>query len=53
MLRRDSKSWASLLLYALGIVLAFINPLLEYGAYTLAALIWFIPDRRLAASAGE
>ncbi len=52
-LRRDIKSWASLVLYALGIGLAFIDPRLAYGAYTLVALIWFIPDRRLAASVEE
>src|SRR5579872_936887 len=49
-LGRDTKGKLSLALYALGIVLAFIEPLLAFGAYALVAIMWFIPDRRLAIS---
>jgi uncharacterized membrane protein len=52
-LKWDTKSMASFALIVLGIGLAFIEPLLAYGAYTLVALAWFIPDRRLVASAGK
>ena len=45
---RDIKGKRSLALYALGIALAFIEPLLAYGVYALVAITWFIPDRRLA-----
>ena len=50
LLGRDTKAKVSVALYALGIALAFIEPLLAYGAYALVAIMWFIPDRRLANS---
>jgi uncharacterized membrane protein len=49
-LQRDTKGKVSLVLYALGIALAFVEPLLAYGVYALVAIMWFIPDRRLAKS---
>jgi uncharacterized membrane protein len=53
-LGRDLKGKLSMVLYALGIALAFIaepvGPLLAFGAYALVAIMWFIPDRRLAPS---
>ncbi len=50
LLGRDIKGKMSLALYMLGIVLAFVEPLLAYGVYALVAIMWFIPDRRLATS---
>jgi uncharacterized membrane protein len=50
LLGRDVKGWVSMGLYALGLALAFIEPLLAYGAYTLVSIMWFIPDRRLSKS---
>jgi uncharacterized membrane protein len=50
LLGRDYKSAVSIALYTLGIALAFFEPLLAYGAYALVAIMWFIPDRRLARS---
>jgi uncharacterized membrane protein len=50
LLGRDIKGKVSVALYTLGIALAFTNPLLAYGAYALVSIMWFIPDRRLAAS---
>jgi uncharacterized membrane protein len=49
-LGRDIKGKMSMVLYTLGIALAFIQPqpLLAYGAYALVSIMWFIPDRRLA-----
>lgn len=57
LLRRDIKAKGSLVLIALGMALAFIpeplGPLLAYGTYALVSIMWFIPDRRLAASSDE
>ncbi|HEV2238340.1 MAG TPA: TMEM175 family protein [Ktedonobacterales bacterium] len=53
LLGRDAKALASLGLYTLGVALAFIEPLLAYGAYAAVSIMWFIPDRRLAKSADE
>jgi uncharacterized membrane protein len=51
MLGSDLKGKLSLALYALGMALAFIQPLLAYVPYALVSIMWFIPDRRFAASA--
>jgi uncharacterized membrane protein len=50
MLGRDSKGKLSVALYALGVIGAFFVPLLAYVASALVSIMWFIPDRRLAAS---
>src|SRR5215469_3305178 len=50
LLQRDTKAKVSVALIALGMALAFIEPLLAYGAYALVLIMWFIPDRRLATS---
>jgi uncharacterized membrane protein len=42
----DVKGYASLVLYAAGVGLAFVNPFLSYAFYAAVALMWFIPDRR-------
>jgi uncharacterized membrane protein len=47
-LGRDTKAIVSQTLYALGVGMAFINPLLAYGFYALISIMWFVPDRRLA-----
>lgn len=44
----DLKGRASLGIYALGVVLSFVTPYLAYGCYAAVAIMWFIPDRRLA-----
>lgn len=50
LLGRDIKGRVSVTIYAVGIALAFVEPLLAYAAYALVAIMWFIPDRRLAGS---
>jgi uncharacterized membrane protein len=50
LLGRDIKGRVSVAIYAVGIALAFVEPLLAYAAYALVAIMWFIPDRRLAVS---
>lgn len=42
----DLKGKTSMVLYAIGIVAAFISPWIAYGAYVAVALMWFIPDSR-------
>jgi uncharacterized membrane protein len=43
----DLKGKVSPLLYAAGIALAFVNPLLSDAVYALVAIMWLIPDRRI------
>ena len=46
----DTKGWVSLVLYGSGMALAFAShsPWIAYGIYASVAVMWFIPDRRLA-----
>jgi len=41
------KEWLSLILYALGIGGAFINPYIGFAFYLSVAAMWLIPDRRI------
>lgn len=41
------KEWASLFLYAVAIGAAFVNTWIALALYTLVAVIWFVPDRRV------
>ena len=43
----DFKGKISVLGYAIGIGLAFINPWLGVALYALVALLWLCPDRRI------
>jgi uncharacterized membrane protein len=43
----DFKGIASLVIYAVAIVLAFVNPWISCALYVLVAAMWFIPDRRI------
>ena len=45
----DRKGWFSLLLYAIGVPCAYFLPWLGGALYVAVAIIWFIPDRRVAA----
>jgi uncharacterized membrane protein len=42
----DVKGYTSVVLYALGVALAFVSPWIAYAFYVAVALMWFIPDRR-------
>jgi uncharacterized membrane protein len=46
-LRDKFKETASLVGYALAIVLAFVNTAFSLALYVLIALLWLIPDRRI------
>lgn len=43
----DTKGIRSLVIYLIGILVAFVNPMLAFGIYILVALMWFIPDSRI------
>jgi len=45
---RDYKGKLSLVLYALAIAVSFLWPWLAAGIYVFVALLWLIPDRRIA-----
>jgi uncharacterized membrane protein len=47
---RDVKGIASVVIYAVGIPLAFVNRWVAFGLYVAVALLWFIPDRRIERS---
>ena len=46
-LGRDWKGKLSPIIYAAAIPLAFVSPWISSGLYTLGALLWLIPDRRI------
>ena len=43
----DFKGKISVVIYAIAILLAFINRWVAFGLYCLVALLWVIPDRRI------
>jgi uncharacterized membrane protein len=43
----DRKGKLSPVLYVTGIALAFVSPWLALACYTVVAVIWLVPDRRL------
>jgi len=45
---RDGKGKLSPVLYSLGIGLSFVDQWLSMAIYALVALMWLIPDRRIA-----
>ncbi|MEO9021390.1 MAG: TMEM175 family protein [Ginsengibacter sp.] len=44
---KDVKGKISTVIYVLGIALSFVNAWFGIALYTLVALIWFIPDKRI------
>ena len=50
-IRSDAKGKLFLVLYAAGTGLAFATPVASYVAYVAVAVMWFVPDRRLAPEA--
>jgi uncharacterized membrane protein len=43
----DTKGKVSVGLYALGIAIAFVSPVVSVALYVVVAVIWLIPDRRI------
>ena len=44
---KDRKGSISLVIYIVSVGVAFLNPTISLVLYTLVALIWFIPDKRI------
>ena len=44
---KDKKGIISVVVYAIGIGLAFINPWIGIVCYVFVAGMWFIPDKRI------
>jgi uncharacterized membrane protein len=44
---KDHKGIVSVMLYAVGILLSFVNSWVAVGLYVFVAIMWFIPDRRI------
>jgi uncharacterized membrane protein len=44
---RDLKGKVSLVLYATGIALTFVDPRLGLALYVVVAILWVLPDRRV------
>ena len=50
---RDRKGLVSLIGYVTAIVLAFVSPWLADLIYALVAVMWIVPDRRIAGRVGS
>ena len=46
----DLKGRLSIGLFAAGVGLAWLSPWIAYALYVAVALLWLVPDRRLAAT---
>ena len=49
---RDYKGWLSLVLYLVGLALAFVNSWLATVLYAAVAVMWLIPDPRIEKTLG-
>ncbi len=47
---RDNKGLLSLVVYTIGIIIAFFDPRISFVLYVIVALMWFIPDPRIEKS---
>jgi uncharacterized membrane protein len=52
-LGRDLKGKVSPVLYVAGILLSFVEPWLGLAVYVFVALMWLVPDRRIASVIGD
>jgi hypothetical protein len=50
---RDLKGKLSPVLYAVAIGASFFQPWISGGIYVLVALLWLVPDRRIARVVNE
>ena len=49
---KDQKGQISLVIYAIAILLSFVQPWLAMALYVAVAVMWFIPDRRIEKALG-
>jgi uncharacterized membrane protein len=50
---KDTKGILSILIYVLAIALAFIDTRFSLGLYTVVAIMWLIPDKRIEKKVSE
>ncbi len=50
---RDRKGMLSLLLYAVAVPVALLEPRLACGLYVVVAILWLVPDRRIEKALAE
>lgn len=43
----DAKGITSTVIYAVGIIIAFFNSWISLGLYTVVAIMWLVPDKRI------
>jgi uncharacterized membrane protein len=49
----DQKGKISMIIYAVAIALAWVNPCISFALYILVACVWFIPDSRIEKRVNE
>ncbi len=52
-LGKDRKGIISVVIYAVGIALSFVHPMIGFSLYVLVAVIWFVPDKRFESRLSE
>jgi len=52
-LGNDRKGKLSIAIYAVGIALCFLHPMIGFALYVLVAIVWFIPDKRFESKAAR
>ena len=50
---RDAKGNLSMLIYAVAVAVAFVDPRVACGLYVVVALMWLVPDRRMEKAHAE
>jgi uncharacterized membrane protein len=50
---RDFKGKVSVVIYAAAVALAFVQPWVAMALYTLVAILWLVPDRRIERAVTE
>jgi uncharacterized membrane protein len=49
----DKKGKLSVIIYALGIGLCFVHPMIGFALYVLVAIMWVVPDKRFENKGNE
>lgn len=52
MLRQERKGYISIIIYALAIPMAFVNPYISEGMFLVVSVMWFIPDKNIERAIG-
>ncbi|MCD6017392.1 MAG: Potassium channel [Bacteroidetes bacterium] len=49
-LKNTTKVKVSILLYCIGVILSFFQPVISIAGFVIVAVLWFIPDKRIEES---